>query len=91
MEEIEQRVMNDHYNTIEKLRKQLHTSQKDGSSMSARLDDLNKNQAAQEAAMEKMIKDYESKIYDLQTTISDNVDVIKENGNFFFVQKNKNN
>ena len=39
------------------------------------------NQAAQEAVMEKMIKDYESKIYNLQTIISDNTDVIKQNGN----------
>ena len=48
-----------------------------------------KNQAAQEAAMEKVIKDYESKIYNLQTTISVNNDVINQNGNhvFFFVQK----
>ena len=51
------------------------------------------NQSAQEAAMKKMIKDYESKIYNLQTIISDNTDVIKENGNhvFFLFRKTKTN
>ena len=63
MEEIEiihsekQKVINDHHNTIEKLKKQLHTSQKNGSSMSAK----------KEKRMKEIIESYENQIADLQT------------------------
>ena len=79
MEEIEvihsekQKVINDHHNTIEKLRKQLHTSQKDGNSMSAHLDDLNANH-------ETLLKKYR-KLFSAQ-------DILCITSLFYFKNKN---